>query len=150
MLSQDMHNVAEHGVRDLNGTGASYCTFANSNLASTMDRALVLRLLIPHLHEALLRTWRPYQAEGNKRATQSVERLTEREREVLRWLAQDKSNPVIAQILDRSEFTIRNQVSSILQKLSVANRIDAMLMVNLVGQSLDIGTRQERQLSWQQ
>lgn len=141
-----MHNVVGHGVKDTNGTGASYCTFANLNLSPTLDHTLVLRLLIPHLHAALLRIWHSLQAEGDNRAKQNIERLTDREREVLRWLVRGKSNPVIAQILSRSEFTIRNQVSRILQKLAVTNRNDAMIVATRIGHSFGIETPKEKQL----
>ena len=52
--------------------------------------------------------------------------LTAREREILKWITQGKTNPEIAQIIDRSEQTVKNQVSGILGKLGVENRGQAM------------------------
>jgi DNA-binding NarL/FixJ family response regulator len=49
-------------------------------------------------------------------------KLTEREVEVLRWIAKGLSNTEIAKQLFLSEGTVRNHVSAILTKLGVADR----------------------------
>lgn len=59
--------------------------------------------------------------------------LTEREREVLAWLAQGYTNAAIAQRLVLSPKTVRNHVSTILSKLQVASRADAMLRAREAG-----------------
>jgi len=51
--------------------------------------------------------------------------LTEREREVLRLVAEGKSNQEMAQALCVAEKTIEKHVSSILDKLAVDNRTEA-------------------------
>jgi DNA-binding NarL/FixJ family response regulator len=53
--------------------------------------------------------------------------LSAREQEVLRHLAAGRSNQQIAGELVISPITVRNHVSSILTKLQVANRREAML-----------------------
>lgn len=53
--------------------------------------------------------------------------LTEREMEVLRWVARGLSNSDIARVLVVSEPTVRTHVSSILSKLHLANRTQAAL-----------------------
>jgi DNA-binding NarL/FixJ family response regulator len=55
------------------------------------------------------------------------EPLTERELDVLRLLASGASNREIAQALHTAEGTVKNQVSSILQKLGVRDRTRAVL-----------------------
>lgn len=54
--------------------------------------------------------------------------LTEREREVLNNIAHGMSNAEIAQALFLSEGTVRNYVSSILEKLGVEDRTKAAVM----------------------
>ncbi len=51
--------------------------------------------------------------------------LTEREVTVLKWLAEGKSNSQIAAELVLSDKTVRNHVSTILDKLNVSNRVEA-------------------------
>ncbi len=55
--------------------------------------------------------------------------LTAKEQEVLAYIIVGATNQDIAQTLSRSQRTIENHVSSILSKLNVANRMEAMLRV---------------------
>lgn len=52
-------------------------------------------------------------------------KLTRREKEVLFWLVQGKTNWEIAAIAGRSENTVKVQVRKILLKLDVSNRAQA-------------------------
>lgn len=52
-------------------------------------------------------------------------RLTERELEILRLIAEGENNDRIAQRLEISPHTVKNHVSSILDKLEASNRIQA-------------------------
>lgn len=54
--------------------------------------------------------------------------LTRREAEVLRLLAEGKSNKSIGEILFISEKTVKNHVSSILQKMEVEDRTQAVII----------------------
>jgi transcriptional regulator EpsA len=123
---RDMRNIAAHGVRDVGGSAASYFSF--SRLPGPLDHGhrKALEIFTPLLHQALLRTRNaprlPTSARGRPRCTT----LTDREREVLRWVALGKSNADIAAIAGRSEHTVRNQVSAIYDKLGVANRLQAL------------------------
>jgi DNA-binding CsgD family transcriptional regulator len=53
-------------------------------------------------------------------------RLSARELEVLRWLRQGKKAWEVAQILGRSEHTVKNQMRSVYRKLGAANRAQAL------------------------
>ncbi len=52
-------------------------------------------------------------------------RLTQREQEVLRLVAQGKSNKEIASALDIAENTVKNHLKNILEKLHLENRVQA-------------------------
>jgi DNA-binding NarL/FixJ family response regulator len=65
--------------------------------------------------------------------------LTEREREILGLLVQHYSNPEIAEQLSLSPKTVRNYISSILDKLQVRDRAQAIFRAREAG--LDQDTR---------
>lgn len=64
---------------------------------------------------------------------ESFPQLTERELEILELLAHRCSNAAIAERLVLSPKTVRNHVSNILHKLSVADRADAMRAARAAG-----------------
>jgi DNA-binding NarL/FixJ family response regulator len=59
--------------------------------------------------------------------------LTEREREILRLLAEHRTNPEIAARLSLAPKTIRNHVSNIFTKLQVATRAEAIIRARDAG-----------------
>jgi DNA-binding NarL/FixJ family response regulator len=67
------------------------------------------------------------------RAPESPEKLTEREVDVLRLLAQGKANKEIAYALGIGAKTVKSHVSSILAKLGVASRTQAALYAASIG-----------------
>jgi two-component system, NarL family, response regulator LiaR len=67
------------------------------------------------------------------RAPENPEKLTEREVEVLRLLAEGQSNKEIAHTLTIGEKTVKTHVSNILAKLGVASRTQAALYAARIG-----------------
>jgi ATP/maltotriose-dependent transcriptional regulator MalT len=53
--------------------------------------------------------------------------LTQREAEVLCWVAKDKSNAAIAKILDCCEGTVRKHLEHLYKKLEVQTRLGAVM-----------------------
>jgi transcriptional regulator EpsA len=58
--------------------------------------------------------------------------LSERERQIMHWIAMGKTNPEIGCILHISEFTVKNHIKSIFSKLDVSNRAQAVAKLNRV------------------
>ncbi len=55
--------------------------------------------------------------------------LTKKEQQVFKLMLNGESNSTIAELLSRSQRTVEHHVSSILKKMNVASRMDAMLRV---------------------
>ncbi|CAD5373519.1 LuxR family transcriptional regulator [Rubrivivax sp. A210] len=95
-----------------------------------------LQLLLPHLHTTYVRT------QGNERElgapgveppplpaqTPRATPVTTRERQILRWVREGKTNAEIAIALEISPLTVKNHVQKILRKLTAANRAQAVAL----------------------
>ena len=57
--------------------------------------------------------------------------LSSRERDVLAWLIQGKTNPQIAEALKISSFTVKNHAQRIFKKLKVTNRTEVAAMFRM-------------------
>ncbi len=67
------------------------------------------------------------------RAVPILPELTEREREILRLIAEGENNAAIARALFLSPKTVRNHISNIFQKLSVTDRAQAIVRARRAG-----------------
>jgi transcriptional regulator EpsA len=122
-----LRNVAAHGAWSTDGEDASYFTFVNIPGILGPRHAYFLKLIVPHMHDALLRSVnkdiRPDECDDP-----AVPEVTKREQEILRWLVSGKSNGEIAQILGTSPHTVKNQMRKLFTKLRVHNRAQAASM----------------------
>jgi DNA-binding CsgD family transcriptional regulator len=77
----------------------------------------------PESHDA----WRPvFSPAGRQAASASAPPLTEREKEILRWVAAGLQNKEVAQKLGISLATVRNHIHNILEKLEVHSKLEAV------------------------
>jgi len=60
----------------------------------------------------------------------ALARLTDRQREVLRFIGEGKSNKEIARSIGRSDETVKAHVSAILHRLEVKNRTEAAFLAS--------------------
>ena len=91
---------------------------------SARDRR-ILELLSPHFDQARSVLARETLLRASRADAFKTSGMTARETEVALWLAQGKSNPEIAIILDAQPRTIEKHVERILRKLDVVNRAAA-------------------------
>ncbi len=100
-----------------------------------VDAGLALELLAPFVDAALRRGAGLGASAGAAGAGASMRpivatmpssSLSERERQIMTWVAMGKTNPEIGCILRISEFTVKNHLKSIFGKLDVSNRAQAV------------------------
>jgi DNA-binding NarL/FixJ family response regulator len=75
--------------------------------------------------EYLLRLTNPHKPADDTQALKTQFGVTEREADVLLWIAKGKTNREIGQILDMSPRTVNKHLEQIFKKLSVENRTSA-------------------------
>lgn len=113
-----------HGVKGLNGDRASTFFLSGETVRREIRTEAILRLIIPHLHQALLRI---------SRSDQRRAPLSQREREVLKWCSKGKTNWEISMILKISERTVAFHIANAMQKLNASTRTHAVAI------ALDLG-----------
>lgn len=115
----------------------SLFVFATPRVCITPQHALHLELLLPSLHS----TWRRVQGlEGDLRRPGAPagqgpahSALSARERDILAGLCEGLSNQQVGERLGLSPLTVKNHVQSILRKLGVANRTQAVASAMSLG-----------------
>ncbi len=126
-----MHSALVHGIGD-SRFGGERIFAALSGRRAQPGGAGALKLLVPFVDSALRRMPpAPVRQPGAERSQveQMVVRLaqlSERERQIMVWVAMGKTNPEIGCILHISEFTVKNHMKSIFSKLDVSNRAQAV------------------------
>lgn len=119
-----LKNIAAHGAYDLSRHHASFFSFHQIPGPLDESHRNRLRILVPHMHAALLRILHKLKAKS--RAVRTDRTLTTRELEVLTWVSDGKTSAEIADILGVARSTVRNQIQSTLVKLRVNTRSQAV------------------------
>lgn len=143
------HELVAHGVSRPQRPNEieSFFVLASQGAPYSARQRLSLELLMPHMHS----TWQRVQVIERElrqlpppqlaRPT-SGSQITERERQILRWLREGCSNPQIGETLGISALTVKNHVQKILRKLGAANRAQAVaiaISLNLLSSSAQPG-----------
>ena len=131
---QTMRSAIVHGIVDERGSHhCLYVGFSARDSFSSVERS-AMAVVLPYIDTALRQvTHLPHQNNRRRRSADLEPlvvdpdfNLTERESEVLHWVALGKTNPEIAMILDISAFTVKNHMQRVFKKLDVSNRAQAV------------------------
>lgn len=132
LLAADLGVLMFHGISrpDRPQEIESFFIFAAPGPSEFARCGPLLELLIPHAHGA----WRRVQSVERGSTASGMPAppalkpggVTQREREILSWLREGKSNQQIADELGISALTVKNHVQKILRKLNSANRAQAV------------------------
>ena len=98
----------------------------------------------PSMASKLLTEFAAISKEADERPQMPAPKLTDREMEVLRLMAEGMNNKDIAKELYISENTVKNHVRNILDKLHMRSRMEAVIYAvkeNLVGSDRESGSR---------
>lgn len=127
-----LKNTIAHGVLDVQRTLATYFIFSRIPGEVGEREIVLLKLLTPHLHLALVRALTTVQ-EFRRLASNSYEALSDRQKQILRWINEGKTNWEIAQILEMTEKNVKYHIEQIFSKLQVRSRTQAVAKALLLG-----------------
>jgi transcriptional regulator EpsA len=118
-------NLLVHGSGALAG-GASVFALFGLPKAPGPRHAYFLELLLPFLHLALQRLGEIDTGDAAPRPALPGRALSQREREILAWVREGKSNFEVGCILGISAMTVKNHLQRIYKALGVSNRTHAL------------------------
>jgi transcriptional regulator EpsA len=133
-------NIAAHGMHDFTRVYVSHFSFHKIPEHLEERHARILEILVPPMHAAMIRVAHQ-QAAGEPLIPPENPRLTQRELEILGWISSGKTNEDISIILGTRFKTVKNQVQSILVKLRVNNRAQAVAKAAKLGLHLGLHDR---------
>jgi len=132
---QTMRSAIVHGICDERGShDCLYVTFSTQERADASMRG-AMSVVLPFVDLALRQVAHlPHQTTNAAPTDPSTAAplmaddslLSERELEIMHWVALGKTNPEIGSILDISAFTVKNHMQRMFKKLNVTNRAQAV------------------------
>ncbi|MBI1810426.1 MAG: autoinducer binding domain-containing protein [Nitrospirae bacterium] len=115
----DLKRGYSYGIKNYRGTEGSLFSFAGNSIECNRRTEIILTHIIPALHQALTRI-------VSYRSEKHAVTLSEREKEVLRWISYGKRIWDISVILGISERTVKFHIKNIMQKLDVVTMAQAV------------------------
>jgi len=131
-----MKSSLVHGINDQRGRHDCLYVFFSRHPKRRKNEASAINILLPYIDTALRQVDLMPNQYANMAATvngnsgdadcSDSDVLTEREAEIMKWVAMGKTNGEIGSILNVSSFTIKNHMQRIFKKLDVFNRAQAV------------------------
>lgn len=130
-----MHSILIHGMRDERGGYECLFVMFSTHSIPAEPASTAIRVLMPFIDAALRQvTQLPQQKKIPLKALpvshEDTFGLSEREFQIMDWVAMGKTNSEIGSILNISGFTVKNHMQRIFQKLNVFNRAQAVSKIN--------------------
>ncbi len=124
-----------HGMRDERGQCECLYVVLSSQKIPLEPSSTAIKVLMPVIDSALRQvTQLPQQQKPFPKSLRSGHDdafgLSEREVQIMDWVAMGKTNSEIGSILNISGFTVKNHMQRIFQKLNVFNRAQAVSKIN--------------------
>lgn len=132
----EMKSSLVHGIGDQRGRHDCLYVFFSQYPKRRAHEANAIKILLPYIDAALRQVDLMPNQYQSAQETQAVavaepdgsdgEALSEREAEIMKWVALGKTNGEIGSILNVSSFTVKNHMQRIFKKLDVFNRAQAV------------------------
>jgi transcriptional regulator EpsA len=132
---RNMRSILIHGMRDERGQYECVYVMLSTRLIPEEPASTAITVLMPFIDSALRQiTHLPQQQKQTFKSLRIAQEdafgLSEREIQIMDWVAMGKTNSEIGSILSISGFTVKNHMQRIFQKLNVFNRAQAVSKIS--------------------
>lgn len=132
-----------HGIKDQRGRHDCLYVLLGPESRAGQDERQTLSLLLPYIDTAFRQIAHLPAQYLDKPADEAATEdeaskdkplgISDREREIMNWVRQGKTNQEIGMILDISAFTVKNHLQRIYRKINVINRAQAVAKMEASG-----------------
>jgi transcriptional regulator EpsA len=134
---RSMRSVLIHGLRDERSRQECLYVMFSAQDIPAEPASKAIKVLLPSIDNslrqlALLPQQRSPAMPSGRSTQEDSSVLSERETQIMAWVAMGKTNSEIGSILSISGFTVKNHMQRIFQKLNVFNRAQAVSKVTRV------------------
>ncbi len=134
LMECELKNLLAHGLRSMDGGARGFIAYARLPDGPQASHVRAAQILAPFMLDALIRVL------ARENRGKGVEKpLSEREREILLWVQEGKTNEEIALLLSVSPYTVKNHLQNIYAKLCVSTRGQAVAKAIGLGQLHPLG-----------
>lgn len=130
-VMREMRSGLVHGIKnERDGTESLYLVLdlqprANGNTSVRRQQLTELLILLIDLAFRKISASKPIESDADEAVPSDVQALSVREQEIMNLICIGKSSAAIGDVLNISQFTVKNHLHRIFEKLGVANRTEA-------------------------
>jgi transcriptional regulator EpsA len=124
--ANEMQNLAGKLVLGLDRQIEAFYGFSRVSVSLDERLGRLIDLMVPHLHSTFLRVLSNERLAPVPEEPVSVRIVTRRQAEILLLVKEGKTNAEIAELLECSQWTIKNHVQNILRRLDASSRAHAL------------------------
>lgn len=128
VADNELQNLAARLVMGAHGEVTALYAFSRVALELDADLRHAVEILVPHVHHTFVRVLRNERDQQQATHVQAKDTpvVTPRQQEILLLIKDGKTNSEIAQVLDCSQWTVKNHIQNILRRLDSSSRAHAI------------------------
>jgi len=131
--SNELQNLAAYLINGVDGQVEAFYGFARIDVDFDARLRRLIELMGPYIHRTFLRVLSTEREVVQASEPRSGRLVTPRQAEILRLIRDGKTNAEIAQVLDCSQWTIKNHIQNILRRLDTHSRAHALARAMQLG-----------------
>jgi transcriptional regulator EpsA len=131
--SNEMQNLAAKLIVGIGGQAEAFYGFARVEAPFDVRLQRLIELLVPHIHSTFLRVLTQERVGATTHESRGTRIVTPRQAEILRLVRDGKTNAEIAELLECSQWTIKNHIHNSLKRLDTNSRAHALARAMRLG-----------------